>query len=150
MFAGAATARLRGVSYLGNRLDYAWTSTEVTITLQTPTPAARLGGEPAARAVKAYAGACEASADVEACEAAVAAAAATDAGLRLVPQGDLAFRSQVGQVVVPVAGVLTRLAATPLVVVDAGGEAHPLTPGVPLVLPVQLLAVQAAASLSAA
>jgi len=124
LFPGATSAKLRGFSYLGARLDIEYSADALSITVQTPTPPARLRPAP----THTY--------------APLARPAVRAVGPVWAPTAPLAARSQRGQTVI--AGY--RVAATPLVVVDAAGGVHALTPGTPVTLPLQAVTVMPAAT----
>lgn len=154
---GATVATLRGVSYLGARIDISYTASSVTMTVQPGAAADTMAADDeaavhASHGVRKYARPCAtaaARAGRRACKQHIAAladahaqdVAARDASLTLLPRVPLSRRSQRGQVMMS-GGY--RVAARALEVVDTTGAVYPLTPGQAVTLPVQLLTIQAA------
>jgi protein-glucosylgalactosylhydroxylysine glucosidase len=113
---GAGSHALRGLSYLGNRLDVAYDGTDITFTLQQAAAGGGCGGAPLWR--RRYAVPPVDDGDDED-DGASSLRLATDT------------TCQHGRVVVDGAPV----AATPLVVVGGDGIANPLVPGAPVTMP---------------
>ena len=136
---GAAVMQLRGIAYLGARLDVAYDAATLRVTVQTAPAAADVDSLAAAIAPsRAYARVCASAA----CEAMLAAAAAHATQLAMAPSlQPLSARSQIGRVVLGDGHVI---AARDLQLVDAAGTVHALTPGVEVALPLQAVSIVAA------
>jgi len=106
---GATTVKLRGIAYLGNRLDISYHGASLEVVVQVPSPRP-------------------------------AAAAAAVCPLCMAPAGQPAeLRSQVGRVLMHANAHLVKQRS--LVLIDAAGGQHALTPGTPLQLPLQPLSI---------
>lgn len=147
---GSTSLRLRGLSYLGNRLLYSYNATHLTLSLQpaSTSPAVTRGVYERTRE---YADVCAAAGNEHGCAAVrdalrdlAAKPRPARLGGALAAPGTLADRSQAGKVMIHVRGRLTQVAATPLVVVDESGARYPLTNTTQLVLPLQLVSLEAA------
>jgi trehalose/maltose hydrolase-like predicted phosphorylase len=111
---GATSLKLRGVAYLGNRVDVSYTRAAITVALQGAAAARETAGG--------RRGACAAC---------------------MRPAGEPpAWRSQAGRVVM--GGGERAVAQRPLTVVDASGAAHPLAVGAPVTLPLQAITIVSA------
>ncbi len=146
---GSSQQGMRGMSFLGNRLDLGYNASHMRLGLELPASEQGLEalGEGARRG---YAGPCAALHGSEgggACNPGPdavwrsAAAEAAAAHLSLLPTTPLAARSQQGRVTLGDGFVVQ---AAPLQVVDASGTQHLLQPGEELVLPTQSLHIMAA------
>ena len=137
------TLGLRGIALLGQRLDIDYDARTLTVAVQAAGAAA-----PAATAARRYADVCAQAraaggdAEAAACDAALRRGRAA-AALSLAPRSDLAQRSQRARVLL---GSGHIVAAQMLQLVDAAGGVHALTPGTPIVLPLQPVSVVAASA----
>lgn len=136
LFDGATSAMIRGYSYRGNRLDIAYTAANISVTLQ---PAA--ADDPARRGDGAVLHVLPAA---QQWRHTYIAGGTTRAGLvdhstALLPPHAAVDRSQRGQVVL--GGGSSRIAATPLVLVDASGAQHVLAVGQTVTVPLQAVAI---------
>ena len=134
----ATQLALRGIAYRGARINVRYDARALSVEVQ----AAPAGVAAFDRAlVQNYAHACAFAASPSACSAAISAA--SPSGLEMSPSTQpLGLRSQRGRVVL---GSGTHIvAAPPLVLIDADGASHPLSPGEPVVLPIQRVVVTSA------
>jgi hypothetical protein len=123
---GSSRLQLRGVAYLGARIDIDYDADTLSVTVQASTPASA-----ATTHWRPYASASWHHLPV------------SSPRLTVYPSAEpLAVRSQKGRVVLR-GGVIVNQQA--LVLVDAAGGAHALAPGVPVQLPLQAVAIVAAA-----
>jgi len=127
---GSSKVRLRGVAYRGNRLLLEYDGATMTVALLTQ-------ADTVIRRTHEYKVPSRSSRPTSSSLRPASPPVAGD--LSLLPRAQLSLRSQSGQVVI--GG--RRLAATPLVLVDASGGRHPLST-VPLSLPLQRVAIVAA------
>lgn len=150
---GSAQQGMRGLSYLGNRLDMGQNATHIRLLLESPASEEELQalGEGARRS---YASPCAAllgnsGGGGGGCNPGPGAqwrriaAGAAAAHLSLEPTTPLAARSQQGRVTLGGSGSF-EVRAAPLVVVDASGAQHALQTGEELVLASQSLHIMAA------
>lgn len=153
---GTSSHRLRGLSYLGNRINYEYNATHVVISLQPLSQAPPVMQEGAYERTHAYAHVCsyasaasarghdEANETSQDCVAAMHALRDAEArewrGVSLRPRTSLAQRSQHGKVVVNG----RQVAVQPLTVVAEDGAAYPLNANASVTLPIQVVTVQAA------
>lgn len=153
---GSTVLKLRGIAYLGQRLDIGYNATNVTVTLQqTPPPVERSADEASAYAsvlASFNAGgdsrhSCVTMEDPWTRYHGNDAAASLVSQLSLAPRTAAHTRSQVGRVLVDPYnrdGDLGLVSPQALVVVDANGVQYALQAGTPLTLPNQLLSIIAA------
>jgi protein-glucosylgalactosylhydroxylysine glucosidase len=144
---GAGAMVIRGMGYLGQRVDVALDAGGINVTVRAASnDAAEEGGR---RRRRAYASQCAAS-GLTGCDEAAASRDSAQAAheLGLLPREPASARSQRDRVVLP--GRSEPTTKQGLVVVDAGGAAHALTPGVTVrIAPLQQVAIMAAAAASA-
>lgn len=117
---------LRGIAYLGNRVDLRYDGAALVVTVQLPGPS------PAPLAKREYAPACAAAGGEH-------RGCITPLGRAGVPAQPLSQRAQHGRVVL--GGGVHVVVPQPLVLVDAAGAQHALTPGAPLQLPLQRVTI---------
>ena len=141
---GSTSLRLRGLAFLGNRLDVSYNATTIEFSLQS-SAACSADGRPAGSTRRRYAAA---GAGVGAGAGAGAGADAGSESRGLLPDRNAALQlrstapCQHGRVAF--AGAIVELRAL-VVVTESDGRRHALAPGFPLALPVADVFVIAAA-----
>jgi hypothetical protein len=148
LFEGSSFVKIRGLSYLGNRLDIEYTASRATITVQAPTQAQTAFEAPSTHRY-AMPGSAPSDAPLRSENAKESIRAAQDRGV-LLGFEPVQARTQNGRVWVPAAaldgetedptvlrapavhGEGAVIGQTSLVLVDGEGTAFPLAPGVPV------------------
>jgi hypothetical protein len=136
---GSGRVTIRGMSYLGQRIDFSYNAATLTVQLQEPSTLDYVLDASAYHRTHNYGSQCHhARKPSKACEARMEALIVENEQhpLCLMPTECLATRSQQGQVVING----RKLEAASLQLIDSSGASHPITQA-PLTLPLQKVSI---------